>query len=516
MDENNSHCFVFFFFDRHTLKHVNGHLGCTSINSNLDALNKFNFTSTGHDGRVKLIAIDTMKKRLQPQITYHIPVKRCDMVLKLDTLDTHNCILFAGFVDSHFILWNKKFRFEYDIGGSHRFWDLYINNHKTQAKLIFIRNKRMFTVQFNLNDIKALPFHIPMIEWHSRPCNTMYIINSTNNHTLIVSGGDDNLLKFNEIYVNNHNMPGILFQSKFDIVSHISNIRTIFAVPVSNRVFVDKWLVFSAGGRAQICVTEVEMNENQSLKCREVCDFMLRSKDSERKKSENSQLMYIDPETRFMSLIAFRSHMGHHSTLFVGCSDGFLRQFEFSKESISFKSSVFYGRCILYIHNFKFLDENYLVSMATDGLITFWVTDSFNETSKPFFTFKHHDSGINSFDTFIDDSNRMYFATGGDDQAIVLSVFSLSKDDTNLKVEVEKSIRYPFVHTAQVNGVQFCTESKSLYTIGVDQIIIRIKLDDFSTKQIGYSCISDAKGLKIIDSHLAIFGCGLQTMKLQL
>lgn len=489
-------------------------MGCTSFY--LDPVNKFKFTSTGHDGRLKLIAIDFMTKRLQPQLTYHIPVRWCDKMLELDK----NCMLLAGFNDSHFIAWknDNSYQFEYDCGGGHRFWDLYIDKHKLQATLIFIRNKKMCTVQFKLNDIKALPFHIPINDWHSRPCNTMHIIESTNNHILIISGGDDNLLKFNEIDVNNHNdesMPGILLRPKFDIVSHISNIRTIFAIPILNRSSVDKWLVFSAGGRAQICATEIEMNENQSLNCREVCDFMLRSTDLERKRSGNSQLMYINPETRFMSLIVLRTDKYHNLTLFIGCSDGFLRQFQFCQESISFKSSVFYGRCILHIHHFKFKGENYLVSMATDGLIAFWFADNFNETSKPFFTFQHHDSGINSFDAFIDDSNRMYFATGGDDMAIVLSLLSLSKEDTNLKVEVEKSLRYPFDHTAQVNGVQFCTESKSLYTIGVDQTIIRINLDDFSTKQVGYTCISDAKGLKIIDQHLAlIFGCGLQISRL--
>lgn len=473
--------------------------------------------TSGHDGKLKLIAIDCMKKQLKAQITYHIPMVWCDKMLEFDT---KNCLLLAGFNDSHFIAWtnDNNFRFEYDCGGGHRYWDLFIDKLKLQANLIFIRNKKMRTVKFNLNDIKALPFHIPMNDWHSRPCNTIHIIKSTNNHTLMVSGGDDNLLKFNEIDVNSHNdefMPGILLQTKFDIVSHISNIRTISSIPVTNRVFVDKWLVFSAGGRAQICVTEIEINEDQSLNCREVCDFMLRSTDLERKRSGNSQLMYIDPETRFMSLIALRLLEGHDITLFIGCSDGFLRQFRFSQESISFKSSVFYGRCILYIHNFEFKGENYLVSMATDGLIAFWLADNFNETSKPFFTYQHHGSGINSFDAFIDDFDRLYFATGGDDQTIVLSVLFLSKEDTNLKVEVEKSTKYPFNHTAQITGVQFCTESKSLYTIGVDQIVTLINLNDFSTKQIGYTCISDAKGLKIIDPHLAlIFGCGLQKINL--
>lgn len=497
-------------------------MGCTSINLDPDPINKYKFKTAGHDGRLKLIMIDCIKKKLVPQLTCPIPVKWLDKMLECP-LDPNSTLLLAGFNDSHFILWknDNKFRFEYDCGGGHRFWDLYVDKCKLQANLIFIRNKKMCTVQFNLNDIKALPFHIPMNDWHSRPCNTMHIIKSTNNHTLIISGGDDNLLKFNEINVNNHNdesMPNdVLLKPKFDIVSHISNIRTIFAIPISNGVFVDKWLVFSAGGRAQICVTEIEINQNRLLNCREVYDFMLRSTDQERKRSGNSQLMHIDPETRFMSMIAFQSHKGNELllTLFIGCSDGFLRQFEFSQESITFKSSVFYGRCILHIYSFKFNEENYLVSMATDGLIAFWRANPLDETSKPFFTFQHHDSGINSFDTFIDDSNRIYFATGGDDQTIVLTVFLLSKEDRNVKVDVEKSIRYPFDHTAQVNGLQFCTETKSLYSIGVDQTIIRINLDDFSTKQIGYTCISDAKGFKIINPHLAlIFGCGMQTFNL--
>lgn len=50
--------------------------------------------------------------------------------------------------------------------------------------------------------------------------------------------------------------------------------------------------------------------------------------------------------------------------------------------------------------------------------------------------------------------------------------------------------------------------------MSVDQTVMRVDLSDFSIKQIAYSCISDAKGLQIVDlDHILVYGCGLQVLK---
>lgn len=489
------------------MKYVHGKFGCTSIIC--DPTNELNFITTGHDGRMKLVSINASKIQLEHQFTHEVPVKWCDKALVLDASDS--CLLLIGFNDSHFVTWknDNSYRFEFDCGGGHRSWDLYLDKKKMHAILIYIRNKTLYYIQFDLNDTTSHPFRISMNKWHSRPCNTVQIIESNKDRYLTISGGDDNLLKVNDLIIRNGKAE---IRHQMDVALHISNIKTITVLTIANEL---SWLIFSAGGRAQICVTKLQIVPGQPLSARELCDFMLRSTDTERKRAGISRTTSIDPETRFMSLTACHQHESNNVFIYVGCSDGFIRSFVYSNQKIILTATKFYGHCILHVYHFNFSSHHYLLSMATDGLIAFWSIENLVEISKPFYTLKHHHSGINSFDVYINES-QMIIATGGDDQMVVFSKLALERntDDDFLKVVVEKTMRFPFVHTAQVNGVQLCEKGQKLYTIGVDQTIMFINLDDSSVEQISLSCISDAKGLKLIrdwDCAL-VYGCGVQVI----
>lgn len=509
---------------KHTLWRVHGNLGCKTIFQST-ATNRLQFNCAGHQGRVKTIVINTTSQELELITTHEIPIKWCDKSLHIDD---HRNVLLAGFNERHFIAWrfDNSYRFEIDCGGGHRAWDLYIDKQTSKVYLFFIRSKLMNCVQFYLHDSTLHPFNIPKYNWHSRPCNQVrdLVINwhsrlcnqpcsqLTHERHLIVSGGDDNLLKFSEI---NTTKPNNVLRHHFNMVLHISNIRSIFSLKLLSADESSdnkKWLIFSAGGRAQICVTEIKIDQQQNPQFHEICDFMLRSSDLDRKRNKQTQIIYFDPETRFMSLVAY--YKENEINLVVGCSDGFIRTFKYTNGSITLDTSTFYGRCFLNVYHFKFNDFNYLITMATDGLMAFWTLDDFNENSQSFFNVQHHDSGINSFDIFIN-SNEMYIASGGDDQAIVISILQLkAKLNGKLSISVSKTTKFPYNHTAQVNGVKFSTDKKYLYSASVDQTLMRVDLSDFSISQIGYSCISDAKGLHIVDlEHVLVYGCGLQILK---
>lgn len=489
----------------HTLWIVHGNMGCKSIFQTTD--NKIQFESAGHQGKVKTILINESTQALELRSTREIPIKWCDKSLQTEV---HGFLL-AGFNERHFIAWriDNSYRFEFDCGGGHRAWDLYI--HKSAGYLFFVRKKQLSCVKFRLHDSSLHPFKISKNNWHSRPCNTMRIINLTDDRYLIASGGDDNLLKFSEI-----DMSQSTRRHHSDMVLHISNIRSIFPLYLSSDELSDNdnWMVFSAGGRSQICVTEVKIDQQRNVQFRELTDFMMRSSDLERKRSKQSQVIYFDPETRFMSLVA-RKTDSNEVQIVVGCSDGYIRCFTYTQGSISLNTCMFYGRCILHVFHFVYASRNYLISMATDGLITFWSLDEFTEDSKPFFTVQHHESGINAFDVYID-ANRMIVATGGDDQAIVISILNLQVESNELIVSVLKTKRFPYIHTAQVNGIKVATNGLFVYSASVDQTILQTDLSDFSTQQAGYSCISDAKGLQTVDSnHILIYGCGMQIVNVK-
>lgn len=492
---------------KHTLWNVNGNQGCRTI-FNSSTENTIQFDCAGHQGKIKTIVINSSMQQLELKSTHDIPITWCEKSL---VIDKERNILLAGFNERNFVAWriDNSFRFEIECGGGHRGWDLYIDRKTSKAHLLFARNKINKCVQFYLHDNSMHPFNIATTNWHSRPCNTMRLIELTNERYLIASGGDDNLLKFNEISTSQSTLT-----HRFDMVLHNSNIRSVCSLELSIGELNESkiWLIFSAGGRAQICVTEVKIDQNCSVQFREVCDFMLRSSDLERKRMKQTQVIYFDPETRFMSLETYKTADGIN--LVSGCSDGFIRTFRFANDSITLNGSVFYGRCFLNVYTFEYNCRNYLITMATDGLIAFWSLDDFNEDSLPFFNVQHHDSGVNSFDTFIR-ANKIWVATGGDDQAIAISILQIESlpNGNGIGLSVDKTIRFPYNHTAQVNGVRFSADRKCVYSVSVDQNVMRVDLSDFSIGKINYSCISDAKGLCVIDSNnILVYGCGMQVL----
>lgn len=497
---------------KHTLRHVHGNLGCKTIYQTMPSQKPLEFESAGHQSKVKTIVINETTSELELKSTHDIPIKWCDKTVRLD--DRQNTLL-AGFNERHFIACRHdvSYRFEIDCGGGHRAWDLHIDKSTMEAHLFFVRNKIMYGVKFNLHDRTVHPFNIVTYNWHTWPCNAMRILPLTDEKFLCVSGGDDNLLKFNEIIASTSTTQPFQLQHKFDMVLHISNVRSVYSLkqPASNVHDLENWLIFSAGGRAQICVTQVTVGPCRTAQFHEICDFMLRSSDLERKRKKHTQLIYFDPETRFMSLVAYQG--SGEINLIVGCSDGFIRQFKYADASITLSHSVFYGRCILNVHHFVYANRNIVISMATDGLLVFWWLDHFNEESAPFLKVQHHDSGINAFDAMFSGTNKLTIATGGDDQSIVISELNLHENENDRKISVRKTIKFADKHTAQVNGITFSTDKKYLYSASVDQTIMRVQLSDHSIEQINYSCISDAKGLQTFDTNkILIYGCGMQIL----
>lgn len=494
---------------KHTLWNVNGKQGCRTI-FNASTVNSIQFDCAGHQGKIKTIVINRDTHQLELKSTHDIPITWCEKSLHIDH---ERNILLAGFNERNFVAWrcDNSFHFEIECGGGHRGWDLYIDKKTSEAHLLFARNKMNKCVQFYLHDNSVHPFNIAKTNWHARPCNTMRLIELANfgqSRYLIVSGGDDNLLKFNEICMSQPTQ----LTHHFDMVLHNSNIRSVCSLELSTSESNDSktWLIFSAGGRAQICVTEVKIDRNCSVQFREVCDFMLRSSDLERKRLKQTQAIYFDPETRFMSLEAYKNT--NRINLVAGCSDGFIRTFKFANDAITLNSSVFYGRCFLNVYPFEYNCRNYLITMATDGLIAFWLLDNLNEDSSPFFNVQHHDSGVNSFDIFIE-ANEICVATGGDDQAIAISLLQIDALPNRIELSVDKTIRFPYNHTGQVNGIRFSADRKYVYSASVDQNVMRVDLSDFSIENVNYSCISDAKGLCAIDlNHILVYGCGMQIL----
>lgn len=501
---------------RHTLKNVHGYMGCNTISleEHLSFENKAFASTSGHDGTIKMIKIDNDNHTLKIALTQKIPILWSDKIIRLPNDATDRFV--AGFNAKHFVFWHKNtyFLYEYECGGGHRFWDLYIDFNEHVCHFYYLRHKKIYKVKFFIpnHELQPPPFHIDKLNWHTKPCNTVQCILTSGNDLLFISGGDDNLVKFNMLVNGKCDLSSAMqFPMHLnDMTSHISNVTTIFAIK-QNDVKNESFLIFSAGGRAQICVTQIQISKlYASLIIEEQCNFMLRGDLMTRRRLDKEQNVIFDPETKFTSMIAYGTY------LMVGCSDGYLRQFTYSDNKITFIGATFYGRCILHVDHFEWRSHAYLLTMATDGKICFWSLKNFSEKSLPVFELKHHDSGINSYDLMISyENDKMFIATGGDDQAIVISELMLDKVDESSLISKVNTRRFAYEHTAQVNGVKFAPLSFYLYTYSVDQVILRIDLTTFAVQKVAESCISDAKGLQLINQDkILVYGCGAEIVTL--
>lgn len=471
---------------KQTLKQLHGNLGCTS----LCGLPNGDVISAGHDGTVKTLVFDLTRSLLSVRSTEKVPVLWIDKIIP-------SFSIVAGFNDNRFVVWHRQRRellAEMECGGGHRYWDMHIAANN--CNFIYIRNKQLHLITFEVQNEHLLM--LPVSNWHSKSCNVTSILRIDCKYgTLLVSGGDDNVLKINRL--QNGQLSHI-----HDMTLHISSVKCLSVL----RKESNRYLVFSAGGRAQICVTEVQ-TEASNVILTERTNYMLRLSDVDRKRQGTANVIDFDPETRFMSLAVLDA-----SNVVIGCSDGFVRHFRYENDKFNLLRAAYYGKCILHVHQ---MSEDILLTMATDGLLCFWDWNLVSNVDKPFHVIRHHESGIQSFDLLLEDRDRWLLATGGDDQAVVISHFELQ----NKQINVLFTRRLQYLHTAQVNGVRFSVKHSCLYTTGVDQTLLRIAIPSMEVERVSTTCIADTKGILVLDeieerpeeTAIIVYGYGVQMLR---
>lgn len=467
---------------KQTLKQLHGNLGCTS----LCCLPNGDIISAGHDGTVKTLFFDASRSLLSVRSTEKVPVLWIDKVIPVLSI-------VAGFNDNRFVVWHRQRRellAEIECGGGHRYWDMHIAANR--CNFIYIRNKKLHRITFEVQKEHLLM--LPVNNWHSKSCNVTIVLRIDKEcGTLLISGGDDNVLKFSRLQNGQ-------FSHIDDMSLHISSVKCVSVL----RKESNSYLVFSAGGRAQICVTEVK-TEGSNVILTERTNYMLRLSDADRKRQGIANVIDFDPETRFMSLAVLDA-----SNVVIGCSDGFVRHFCYENDKFCLLRAVYYGKCILHVHQ---LSEDILLTMATDGLLCFWDWKLVN-VDAPFHVIRHHESGIQSFDLLPEECDRWLLATGGDDQAVVVTHFVLQQKQINVLF----TRRMQHLHSAQVNGVKFSTKQRCLYTTGVDQTLLRIVMPTMEVETVSATCVADTKGILVLNGDdktdvIIVYGYGVQILR---
>eukprot|EP00055_Hartaetosiga_balthica_P015127 m.87294 g.87294 ORF g.87294 m.87294 type:complete len:1189 (+) comp8787_c0_seq3:100-3666(+) len=159
--------------------------------------------------------------------------------------------------------------------------------------------------------------------------------------------------------------------------------------------------------------------------------------------------------------------------LAVALSDGSIRL-------ISFVDGKFYDRAQTQNQNKCVLGCSWvlglfptavLLSAATSGKITFWKeafeTRKEEEEVIPLFELEAHQSGVNDYCTAMN-ANKLFIVSGGDDNAVTLSVLSLKKDTGELTLVHQETI--PNAHSTAVTTCVVCKNDNAILvaTSGAD------------------------------------------------
>lgn len=105
------------------------------------------------------------------------------------------------------------------------------------------------------------------------------------------------------------------------------------------------------------------------------------------------------------------------------------------------------GYCILKILFVNWMHQEFIVTMATDGKVTFWELKSYTVLYQQ----SIHQSGINSYDFVITNNNCLLLATGGDDATLSLSLFKFESN----KIAIINQCQNSSIYEAQISGIIF-------------------------------------------------------------
>lgn len=456
-----------------TIKKLHGTLGITNISVENNVIK-----TTGHDGSIKTSIFNETTETMAFYHSEKSLLNWIDKVIEINGKDH-----FFGFNDNYFVVYQKQIIYEHKCGGRHRNWDIFISKDTRKVSFSYVQKCLLNTVEFYLSDPNLME---DSFSWHTKDCNKAVLIENKEKYVL-VSGSEDNQLKLSYVDMKEQFTK---FKELANISSHISNIKDI----IYWRDGDDVW-IFSSGGRAQIIVTRLM---NMQLVKEEV-NFMLLDSTNIGKSKKSS----FDPETRLTTL-----HFNEKSMLLcVGCSDGFIRIFKFIKNSVcslELLTQFYYERCILKIT----MVEDFLLTMATDGLVCFWKMDQTTGKLELSDKIKHNQSGINCFDVILSEKCHK-IATSGDDNEIFVSTFEINEVG---KIKISQTIRTNSVHTAPVTDLKFISKD-SLISASVDQVIAKLSIQNNTivVEERIFTCVSDVKGLlRLDDKNLIVYGAGIQ------
>ncbi|XP_013166286.1 PREDICTED: WD repeat-containing protein 6 [Papilio xuthus] len=436
--------------------------------------------------------------------------------------------LFCGFHEQLFIITNVRNYaklIEVSCGGGHRSWDVvrYINylNFKCDEmiKFMYLKNSDINIMTFKLNKIVSKNI---IKGTHTKEINCLkcYIPKIDNSIVLFISGGEDTTLRIST------SSKEVNFQDEV-ILKHLSSVKTFKTFPINT----NKLLVVSGGGRAQICIKTINLSKDGDkiiIKVEEFVDFLVKGTDKERKgdKTWRNCTIDFDPETRIMDLEIVEIDKNIFN-IYTGCSDAFIRIFQFKYEEESFKQLgqvKYHKTCILKTHCIKYFDQTILITCSTIGEICFWDVTDPNTSSEMenFLVLTSNKSGINCIATRIISEHKVIIATGGDDNAIHIQLLDIQNKDFKT-AKITQSWSSDQFHSSQITGILIIDDF--FISTSIDQRITVFKTidenNDLKFVAQKMTDIADVQGMDFIQrseysATVCVYGKGLEVLSVPL
>lgn len=495
-----------------TLSKVHGRLGSNFIKVENDKV-----ITVGRDSSVKFFIVSVDKNNGKPYLHFLYYVK-----LPFNWIDRFigkTDHLLCGFRETDFIIWDlleNQQLFEIKCGGGHRSWDILKKWEKCDGELneytlefVFIKNSIINVFEIKNSDISKCfvdAFHVKEI-------NALKVIKHDDQKFSILSAGEDTCLLFNQCKIDNEN---VIFNNQLKISKHLSSVRCLCIYDLQ-----EKYIIFSAGGRAQICAWELcKPAHSYFFNCKELSQHLIKGTDIDKKgdKGWRQVEMNSDAETRFMSLACLdSSHFPHiqstynNIVLFSGCSDGYLRVYLFTDKFELLKSCHFNSKCILNVHVIIFKSHPIVFTMSTEGVISIWDFNSLGDVDifQPVYQKQYHKAGINSFDVKNIHDNKFLIATGGDDNDVQLNIVSLSMKNDYDSLSIEEVCKWHCdkYHSSQITEIKILNNNY-IISASIDQRVTLLKMiynesceKNLDCKYIGqyHTNISDVQGMTILN-----------------
>lgn len=472
---------------KHVIKGLHGNMGSIVLKL-LRIEEKYAYIiSAAHEPTMKVICLSLTEYRLSILQRQTVPLTWIEAIPTLDIL--------IGFNDNHLVVWSHKngVILQLECGGGHRCWDYQVNNEVLD--IIYIKQKHIFHHREKLyHKWSGALWQTLRNKWHIRSCNIIQIVEQNNySPTYIVSAGDDNIIKISQFF-------GQSFHLCAELHTHISSVRHLVLYPVSSEYDGIYWLIFSVGGRAQLCINKLDPN---GPVVSELCSHTVRLNSDGNDASIDARLMAIN--------VLQNSKCGTFS-LYVASADGKIRLLQWQLENPSqlFLDCVIdIKRCPIQMQSVNNL--NLVLITTTNGMLY-----GFDKRlCLKRFEQQLHTASINAFETIYDGS-YLHILTGGDDEAIKHTII----ETTDLSIL--QSAEISSIHNAQIAAMtlyslQDTYQNTELYayTCSMDKQICKVNLKTLQHTRIGFTCLSDIKGILNTNQCLFIYGCGLEAIALE-